>query len=156
MPSRVEVAATIRSSRKALGLRQEDLAELVGVTRKTVIQWEKGQEPTENREELARALGLEVGDLTVNEDVAPSAADRLAAELAALREEVHALVVRVREAGPAVGHTGGASEALAGADAQALRRIDDRVGEILQRVNDRDESFRRLEEQLAELRQRER
>ena len=81
VPSRVEVAATIRSRRKALGWRQEDLADRVGVTRKTVINWEKGQEPTENRDVLARVLGVDEGELEVTVELAPSAADRLAAEL---------------------------------------------------------------------------
>src|ERR1700749_5020380 len=53
--------------RKALGLTQEDLAELVAVGRSTVVRWERGEsEPLPSiRPRLARALKVSADQLEV-------------------------------------------------------------------------------------------
>ena len=49
-----ELGTTIRAARKALGLRQAELARQFGLSRSAVNQWESGI----NRPDLARLAGL--------------------------------------------------------------------------------------------------
>ena len=55
----------IREARKAQGLTQEQLAELIGVTQGTVAQWENGlTHPSfEKIPKVANALGITVEEL---------------------------------------------------------------------------------------------
>ena len=56
---------SIKEARKALGLTQEQLAKLVGVTQGTVAQWECGlTHPSfENLKRVAAALNVSVDEL---------------------------------------------------------------------------------------------
>lgn len=57
-PRLVEVGARIKQARLQLNLDQKDLAEIVGVTEKSVSNWEKGLfSPHRKIPELAAALG---------------------------------------------------------------------------------------------------
>jgi transcriptional regulator with XRE-family HTH domain len=52
--------------RKAVGLSQEGLAELIGVDRSTVVRWERGETHPQpwHRPKLARALAVSIEELT--------------------------------------------------------------------------------------------
>lgn len=51
----------IKAARIAAGLRQEDLAEILGIEQSQVSRWERGQNAPRDdlRQELARVLGVD-------------------------------------------------------------------------------------------------
>ena len=56
--------AAARAARRALRLRQEDLAEAVGVERKAIVRWEADGVPSvTNAASVAQALGLPLDSL---------------------------------------------------------------------------------------------
>jgi putative transcriptional regulator len=69
-PSRMALRSKVREHREAKGLRQDDLAREVAVSRQTIIAVEKnGYTPsTELALRLARALGTTVEELFALED----------------------------------------------------------------------------------------
>lgn len=68
-------AARARDLRKGLRLRQEDVAEAVGVERKAVIAWESGKEPRITQAAgMADLYGVSLDDL-VHEENADTALD---------------------------------------------------------------------------------
>ena len=62
------IGEIIQARRTALGLSQEGLAELVGVSRQAVSKWELGDAvpDTDKLVPLARALGVSVDELLGN------------------------------------------------------------------------------------------
>lgn len=61
---------SIIEARKALGLTQEQLAKMVGVTQGTIAQWENGMtHPAFDKlHRLSRVLGITVDDLIGKEE----------------------------------------------------------------------------------------
>lgn len=54
----------LRAARKAAGLSQVELAEIVGCHQKDIARWENGREPKAlTLKKLARALGCSMDDL---------------------------------------------------------------------------------------------
>ena len=56
----------IRTKRKEKGLTQDELAEQVGVSRTSILQWERGKYPPRDAKNIAaleKALGFEDGEL---------------------------------------------------------------------------------------------
>lgn len=75
--------AAVRQTRKRRGLTQTDLAELIGVSLRTITTWEKGDIPLERISDIERALNARfiegrVGWIVIPYEDAPSlaAADR--------------------------------------------------------------------------------
>jgi transcriptional regulator with XRE-family HTH domain len=60
-----------RAIRQEKGVSQEMLADLVGVRRTTVVQWEAGvrQPSTDKLPRIAKALGCSISDLFDEEEV---------------------------------------------------------------------------------------
>ena len=57
----MELKDRIAAVRKAAGLTQEQLGELVGVTRQAVIKWESGQTAPDAAQRQTLELALELG-----------------------------------------------------------------------------------------------
>jgi len=57
-----EIGKTVKGRREFLGLRQEDLAEMSGITSRTIHQIENGtgNPSTQTLEKLATVLGMEL------------------------------------------------------------------------------------------------
>lgn len=56
--------AAVRDARRSLRLRQEDLADAVGVERKAIVRWEADGEPSvTNAATVAQRLGLSLDSL---------------------------------------------------------------------------------------------
>lgn len=71
----MSIHTLIRERRKTLGLSEQKLADLVGVTRGAIQQWERegGTAPKRAiRPKVAEALGLSVYDLTAAESESPN------------------------------------------------------------------------------------
>lgn len=62
---KAEVGRRIRAARNRVGLTQEQLSSKLGLTRQTIIQWERGKTTPDvyRLKELAAALGVWVWDL---------------------------------------------------------------------------------------------
>jgi transcriptional regulator with XRE-family HTH domain len=77
----------IRTTRRELGLTQEELADQVGVSRSAVAQWETGRtgQVTANLSRIAAALQVNVEYLMVGDDKRAAAEARQGDELALLR-----------------------------------------------------------------------
>jgi transcriptional regulator with XRE-family HTH domain len=68
-PPNHERATLIKESREKLGLKPEKLAKLVGVSRITILNWEKGMQPkSDHLQKLSRALRLTMGQLQGEEE----------------------------------------------------------------------------------------
>jgi DNA-binding XRE family transcriptional regulator len=63
---RMSIASTIKSGREKLGLSQEKLGKLVGVTKTAVHHWEMGKSaPTrKNAPKVARVLGVKISEIS--------------------------------------------------------------------------------------------
>jgi DNA-binding transcriptional regulator YiaG len=58
--------AEIKSLRESVGLTQEDLAEIVGVSQPTLVDWEQGNKrPSQRRAERLRVVLCDVEDLFI-------------------------------------------------------------------------------------------
>lgn len=80
--SRVDLVggAELKFARKAMGLRQPELARMLGVTTETVCRWETGSEPFKRQTQLAV--------LRLVEEVARSGRDALARDLVRAGEQL--------------------------------------------------------------------
>jgi transcriptional regulator with XRE-family HTH domain len=82
----VVVGKAIRDARLRKGLTQVGLAEKLGASRETIVNWERGQKrPERFYKELSETLGLDAGYL------------QLAGEVAAAREQTARAAERLRE-----------------------------------------------------------
>lgn len=95
------VGQRIREARRGLELTQDDLAEVVGVHKRTIENWERGKtKPFDRIEDLADALGVSILWLLHGIDPAtPQPSDAGAA----LREMVEETQQELAELGAAVG-----------------------------------------------------
>jgi transcriptional regulator with XRE-family HTH domain len=61
----------IREKRKAMGLTQEQLGEMIGVTSKTISKWENGESETthDNYKKLADVLKTHLSEIMAGKDM---------------------------------------------------------------------------------------
>jgi transcriptional regulator with XRE-family HTH domain len=87
MPDPASIGARIRAARAAKSMTQGDLAQVVGVSRSAVAQWETGRsgQITGNLARIAAALDVGVEHLTLGEDPRAEAGAARGDELAILR-----------------------------------------------------------------------
>lgn len=81
------IGGRIRTARLAMGMTQDDLARVVGVSRSAVAQWETGRagQTRDTLMRVAKALHLPPAHLLLGEDSAPAATGLTGNELALLR-----------------------------------------------------------------------
>lgn len=94
----------IRSAREALGYNQHEFAERVGVTNRTVGEWERGRRPPQKRIGLIeQVLGITLRGYDTHADLSEFSDAALASELtsriAAERDRVAELEERLRAVG---------------------------------------------------------
>jgi transcriptional regulator with XRE-family HTH domain len=69
MPARPEVGAQIRRARQLLDMRQQDLADKLGVSRNTVAKWETDQSyPQRKQARLEQVLGIRLDGTAMPEE----------------------------------------------------------------------------------------
>src|SRR6202789_3159111 len=82
-----DIGTRIRAIRRERGMTQDELADLVGVSRSAVAQWETGRtgQVTGNLSRIAGVLGVNVEYLMYGDDKRAAGAVRQGDELALLR-----------------------------------------------------------------------
>jgi transcriptional regulator with XRE-family HTH domain len=82
-----DIGTRIRAIRRERGMTQDELADLVGVSRSAVAQWETGRtgQVTGNLSRIAGVLGVNVEYLMVGDDKRAAGEVRQGDELALLR-----------------------------------------------------------------------
>jgi transcriptional regulator with XRE-family HTH domain len=87
MNTPTDIGTRIRTARRDCGLTQDELADLVGVSRSAVAQWETGRagQVTANLSRIAAALEVSVEYLMVGDDKHAAGEVRQGDELALLR-----------------------------------------------------------------------
>lgn len=86
----------IRKNRKLKNLSQEELADLVGVSRNTISDWENGKVSIkyENAETLAEVFGVTAPEIIMGEDLTglnPETREALSAKFKELSEQVNSV-----------------------------------------------------------------
>lgn len=87
MSTPLEIGTRVRAARRDRGLTQDELADLVGVTRSAVAQWETGRagQVTGNLSRIAGVLEVNVEYLMYGDDKREAGGVRQGDELALLR-----------------------------------------------------------------------
>jgi transcriptional regulator with XRE-family HTH domain len=87
MSTQMEIGTRVRAARRDRGLTQDELANLVGVSRSAVAQWETGRagQVTGNLSRIAGALEVNVEYLMFGDDKRAAGAVQQGDELALLR-----------------------------------------------------------------------